>query len=143
MAKKEAGLQTGIDETKDVDAFMRKLKHPLRDVAERLRTVIRGVDARIGEGIFWKAPVFYFTGKMPPFDPKTYGRYVVGFNFYRKDRVRLIFLRGAKAKDPSGLLEGEYEDGRRLAQFRDLAEAKRREKDLKGIVKQLVRAIPK
>jgi hypothetical protein len=115
MAKKEAGLQTGISEPKEVDAFLRKLKPPMRDVAERLRTVIRSVDERVGEGIFWKAPVFYFTGKMPAFDPKTYGRYLVGFNFYRKDCLRLIFLRGAQAKDPSGLLEGDYADGRRLA----------------------------
>jgi len=141
MAKQPNGLFTGTSEPDAVDAYMKRLKHPLRDTAQRLRTLILSVDKRVGEGVYWNAPAFYYTGGMKPFEPKTYRRFIVGFNFFKKDCIRLIFLRGATAPDPSGLLEGDYKDGRRLAIFNRLTEVKRREKDLKAIVKNLVRTI--
>ena len=52
--------------------------------------------------------------------------------------IRLIFLRGASVNDESGLLEGDYKDGRRLAIFTSSEDVKQKEKDLKNIVKQLV-----
>lgn len=141
MAKKLNGLHTGTSEPEAVDAFMKDLKHPLLDVAERLRKVILSVDKRIGEGIFWNAPTFYYTGRMKPFAPKSYKRYIVGFNFFKKDCIRLIFLRGATVSDPSNLLEGDYKDGRRLALFHSLNDVKSRGKDLKNIVTQLLSTI--
>ena len=138
-AKKENALYTGTSAPEKVDDFMRDLDHPLRDVATALRRSILGMDKVIGEGIFWNAPVFYFTGEMKPFDPKTYKRYIVGFNFFKEDTLRLIFLRGASVNDKSGLLEGDYTDGRRLALFTSLEDVKRKEKDLKNIVTQLLK----
>lgn len=140
-AKKENALFTGTSEPATVDAHMKALKHPLRDVAMQLRSIILGTDKSIGEGIFWNAPTFYFTGKMEPFDPKTYKRYIVGFNFFKQDCVRLIFLRGADAKDPNGILEGNYADGRRLLLIRSLEDLKEKEKDLKRIIKELVKNV--
>lgn len=137
--KKENGLSAGVSEPEKVDAYMRTLKHPLSDAAVRLREIILSADKSIGEGIHWNAPCFYYTGEMEPFDPKTYKRYIVGFNFFKQDAIRLIFLRGASVKDKSGLLEGDYADGRRLALFSSLADVKKREKDLKNIVKQLLK----
>jgi len=64
--------------------------------------------------------VFSTTGAMEPFDPKEYRRHLVVFNFYRKDCLRLVFWRGDLANDKSGLLEGDYDDGRRLAHFSSL-----------------------
>ena len=139
--KKENGLNRGVSEPEKVDAYMRTLKHPLSNAAARLREIILSVDKNIGEGIHWNAPCFYYTGEMKPFDPKTYRRYIVGFNFFKPDAIRLIFLRGAGVKDKSGLLEGDYKDGRRLALFSSLADVMKREKDLKNIVKQLVKNI--
>lgn len=98
--KKEHGLTTGISEPEKVDEFMAALKYPLADVVQYMRQFILGVDKKIGEGIFFKAPAFYYTGKMAPFHPKDYKRYIVGFNLYRKDALRLIFLRGASVADP-------------------------------------------
>ena len=136
--KKENGLNAGVSEPEKVNAYMRTLKHPMSNAAVRLREIILSVDKNIGEGIHWNAPCFYYTGEMKPFDPKTYKRYIVGFNFFKPDMIRLIFLRGAIVKDKSALLEGDYADGRRLALFGSLADVKKREKDLKNIVKQLV-----
>ena len=140
MAKIESGLNTGKSEPEAVDAYMNDLEHPLREVVQSLRKAILSVDKSIGEGIFWNAPTFYYTGNMKPFDPKTYKRYIVGFNLFRKDCVRLIFLRGATVSDPNGLLEGDYEDGRRLALFHGPEDFKRHLKDLKGIVKRLLKS---
>ena len=87
---------------------MKGLEHPLAKVAEALRQVILKAHSDVGEEIKWNAPTFFFTGEMAPSDPKLYKRYLVVFNFFRKDSVRLVFLGGAKVKDPTGLLEGSY-----------------------------------
>jgi hypothetical protein len=141
MAKKENALYTGTSEPGKVDAFMDALEHPLHAVALRLRKIILSTDKSIGEGIFWNAPTFYYTGRLEPFDPKTYKRYVVGFNFFKADTIRLIFLRGVDVTDQSGLLEGDYKDGRRLAHFHSLDDLKKKEADLKRIVNELVKNI--
>src|SRR5882672_4516535 len=106
-------LQTRPSQPELVDAFMNKLKHPLKDAAEALRQMILGADKTIGEEIFWNAPSFYYAGKMKPFKPKDYKRFIIGFNFFKKDCIRLVFLRGELVNDKSGLLEGDYADGRR------------------------------
>lgn len=137
--KKENALFTGTSESDKVDEFMQALDHPLRSVAAQLRKLILSGDKSIGEGIFWNAPCFYYTGKMKPFDPKTYQRYIVGFNFFKPDVIRLIFLRGATVQGKSKLLTGDYKDGRRLALFSSVTDVKKHEKELKRIVKELVK----
>ena len=137
--KKENNLATGVSEPELVDEFMRKLKHPLFDLVEYLRAFILSIDKTVGEGIYWNAPTFYYTGKMKQFDPKEYKRYIVGLNFYRQDAIRLIFLRGADATDPTGLLEGDYKDGRRIVSLKSIDDLKNKEGELKKIVKQLLK----
>lgn len=124
-----------------VNNFMKKLKHPLKNVAEELRKIILKADKTIGEEIAWNAPTFYYTGKMKPFKPKEYKRFIVGFNFFKKDCIRIIFLRGALANDKTGLLEGDYKDGRRLAFFYNIKEVKQSTKDIQKIIKVLVKKI--
>jgi hypothetical protein len=113
---------------------MKKLKHPLADLAEKLRQTILAADATIGEEIKWNAPAFFYTGPMKPFNPKEYSRHLVVFNFFRKDCLRLVFWHGDRANDKSGLLEGDYADGRRLAMFST-------EEDLDSRKKALVKAL--
>ncbi len=137
--KKEPGLYTGTSETASVDEFMKKLQHPMHDVMQYLRQFILSSDKNIGEGIYWNAPTFYFTGKMKPFVAKEYRRYIVGFNFYRQDTVRMIFLRGANATDTTGILEGDYKDGRRIVSLKSMEDVKSKEATLKKIIKQLVK----
>jgi len=137
--KKENGLASGISETDLVDAYMKKLKHPMSDIVQQLRKFILSIDKTVGEGIYWNAPTFYYTGKMKPFDPKEYKRYIVGLNFYKQDAIRMIFLRGADAKDPKEILEGDYKDGRRLTTISSSADLKEKEPALKNIVQQLLK----
>ncbi len=143
MAKKETNLTLGISEPQKVNDFLDNLNHPLLDLVQYLRTFILSIDKEIGEGIYWNGPTFYYTGKMKPFDPKEYKRYIVGFNFYKQDSIRLIFLKGANATDPTGILEGDYKDGRRIASFKSIDDLKTKEKELKKIVKQLVKQMDK
>jgi hypothetical protein len=139
MAKKETNLTLGISEPEKVEEFMSALKHPMKDIVTYVRKVILSVDKQIGEGIYWNAPTFYFTGKMKPFEAKEYKRYIVGFVFNKQDCIRMVFLQGASATDKAGVLEGDYKDGRRLIVFNSLEDAKGKEAVLKKIVKELIK----
>lgn len=138
MAKKETNLTLGISEPDKVDDFMEKLNHPLKDIVKYVREIILKTDEKIGEGIYWNAPTFFFTGEMKPFEPKEYKRYIVGFVFNRQDCIRMVFLQGATVTDKTNLLEGDFKDNRKLVVFTNLDDAKSKEKSLQDIVKQLV-----
>ena len=125
---------TKPSEPDKVDAYMQRLKHPLVDVVEALRAVILSTNPEIGEEIKWNAPAFFYSGKMKPFNPKEYKRYIVVFNLHRKDSIRLVFPSGARVKDQSGLLEGDYPDGRRLALFSTVGDVKAKKSSLQSII---------
>lgn len=118
-----------------VAAYMQKLDHPLKDVLEALRKVILSVDSEIGEQIKWNAPSFLYIGEMKPFNPKEYKRYLIVSNVYQKDCIRLVFPSGAKINDTTGLLTGDYADGRRLAFFYNMEEVVAKEEALRNAVK--------
>lgn len=139
--KKEVSVK--LSQPDKVDAFMQKLEHPLKDAAEVLRQIILDTDKTIGEEIFWNAPCFFYTGEMEPFNPKEYKRYIVGFNFFKKDCIRLIFLTGAKLNDTSGLLQGDYTDGRRLALFHSIEEIRAKENTLQKLIKKWLKMLDK
>ncbi len=137
--KKIPGLTTGMSETEMVNDFMKALKHPMLETIKYLRKFILSIEPTIGEEIFWNAPTFYYTGDMQPFDPKEYKRYIVGFNLYKQDTIRLIFLNGADVSDSKGILEGDYKNGRRLVSIKGIDDLKSKEAELKNIVKQLLK----
>jgi len=134
-AEKE-GRSSKPSEPDKVDAYIAELKHPLTDVVNVLRQIILSTDKEIGEEIKWNAPTFFYAGEMGPSDPKEYKRYLVVSNLYKKDCIRLVFPSGAKVKDASGLLEGNYADGRRLAMFYSVEDVKCKKKALQGVIKK-------
>ena len=101
-----------------------------------LRKIILTTDREIGEEIKWNAPAFFYTGELPPFNPKEHKRHIVVFNFYKQDCIRPVFPSGARVKDESGFLEGDYPDGRRLALFHNMREVESRKSILQRLVKQ-------
>jgi hypothetical protein len=133
--KPKPGMTTKPSEPAKVNAYMKKLKHPLAKVVEALRKIILSTDKEIGEEVKWNAPTFFYAGEMTPSDPKKYKRYLVVFNLYQKDCIRLVFPSGAKVNDQSGLLQGDYKDGRRLAFFSNLADVKSGERSLQHVIK--------
>jgi len=134
---------TKPSEPEKVDAYMKELKHPLADVVEALRQIILKIDPEIGEEIKWNAPSFFYAGEMAPFNPKEYKRHIVVFNLFRKDCIRLVFPSGAKVGDASGLLEGDYADGRRLAMFSSMDEVQSKRPQLQRVIKKWLSVLDK
>jgi len=127
---------TKPSEPDKVDAYIKRLKHPLKDVVVSLRKIILEADPGIGEEIKWNAPTYFYTGAMEKSDPKLYKRYLIVFNLFKKDCIRLVFWGGAKVKDKSGFLQGGYLDGHRLALFHSLDDVKSNKKRLLNALKE-------
>ncbi len=138
MAKNK---KPGPEET--VAGYFSKLDHPLKEVVEALRKAVLATDPEIGEQIKWNSPSFCYTGEMKPFDPKEYKRDIVVFNLHKSDHVLLVFPTGAVVEDKSGLLEGKYPDGRRMAKFSTLSEVEQRTKDLQAVIKAWLEKVEK
>lgn len=117
-----------------VDAYLQKLDAPLAEMVEALRQVILDADPQVGEQVKWNSPSFYYTGEMQPFDPKEYKRDIVVMNLH-KGYPLLVFPTGAKVSDASGLLEGNFKDGRKMATFRDLDAIEARKEDLQQVIR--------
>lgn len=136
-------LTTKPSEPEKVEAYMRALKHPLKNVLEALRRIILSADSSIGEEIKWNAPTFFYTGEMAPSNPKEYKRYLVISNLFKKDCIRLVFPTGARIADASGLLEGDYTDGRRLALFSSMDEVHVKKASLQRAIKKWLASLDK
>jgi len=132
--------KTKIPKTKPTDQeqvtqHIQKLKPDVAEIVENLRQIILSTDKEIGERIKWNSPSFYYTGEMEEFDPKEYKRDLIVMNLY-KDRIMLVFPSGAKVNDRSGLLEGNYKDGRRTTVFKDLNDVKEKQKAFQKVIKE-------
>lgn len=119
---------------------IQKLDPSIRDIIEALRQIILSTDSEISERIKWNNPSFYFSGEMKPFDPKEYKREIAVFNLH-KNRIMLVFPSGAKVNDISGLLTGDYTDGRRIVVFKDLDDVREKEAILKNVVKEWLKLV--
>lgn len=137
MAKSEK-----LTDTQQVTAHIEKLDPVVGEIVQNLREIILSTDNDIGEQIKWNNPSFYYTGTMQPFDPKEYKRDIIVFNLF-KNRIMLVFPSGAKVNDKSGLLEGDYKDGRRTAVFKDLADVKLKEEALRSVLKTWLTLVDK
>lgn len=134
---------TKLTPEEQVTDYFNKLEHPLTDVIQALRKIILATDKEIGEQIKWNSPSYYYTGDMKAFDPKEYKRDIVVFNLHKKDSVLLVFPTGAVIDDISGVLEGKFTDGRKIAKFSTLSEVKCREKDLKNVIRKWLEKVDK
>ena len=79
---------------------------------------------------------------MKSFDPKEYKREIAVFNLY-KGRIMLVFPGGAKVNDASGLLDGDYKDGRRILIIKDMDDLKIKEKSLRKVIKEWIKLVDK
>ena len=125
-----------------VTQHIQKLDVPIKDIVETLRQIILNVSNETSERIKWNNPSFYYKGAMQDFDPKEYKREIAVFNLF-KGRIMLVFPSGAKVNDRSGLLEGDYKDGRRVVIFKDLADVESKEKILKTVIKEWIKLVDK
>jgi hypothetical protein len=131
-----------LTNSEQVTAHIKKLDPEVGKIVETIRQVILSTDKEIGERIKWNNPSCYYTGEIKPFDPKEYKREIVVFNLF-KGRIMLVFPSGAKVNDKSGLLEGDYKDGRRITVFKDIKDVKSKEKQLRDVIKKWLSLVEK
>ncbi len=140
---KAAKTPQPLANTPEVNEFMQKLDHSMKDVLQALREAILAADTVVGEHIKWNAPSFLYTGEMAPFNPKEYKRYIIVSNFFKQDCIRLVFPSGAKVNDTSGMLQGDYADGRRIAHFFSLEDVEARKPALQAFIKNWISLLDK
>ena len=94
-----------------VDAYMKDLDNPMKDLWENIRTVVLNTDPKMDEDIKWGAPTFMYKGNLATFNPRA------------KKFVNLTFHTGAEIEDPEGVLEGDAKEARvlRVESDEDLA----------------------
>ena len=126
-----------VSDEQQVNAHIEKLDPALAEVVQAIREIILSTDKQISERIKWNNPSFYYAGEIKRFDPKEYKTDIAVFNLH-KGRIMLVFPSGAKVNDQSGLLEGEYTDGRRLAVFKNMNDVKSKEILLRKIIKEWI-----
>jgi hypothetical protein len=111
-----------MDTDPEVDAWFAASDHPLKDAMLRVRAIVLGVDARIGECIKWKSPTFTFRGNLASIDPRT-RRY-----------VNLMFHQGATLPGEHPALQGGSGTVRYL-RFEDVDAVEAGRSDLEAAVR--------
>jgi len=131
-----------IHDPESVSSFIENLEPEFSKFVAQIRQNILKASNEISEQIKWNSPSFFYNGAMKPFDPKAYKRDIVVMNL-RKNEVLLVFPTGNTIDDKSGLLEGDYADGRRLVKFTNLADFETKKKDLQFVIKDWISRIEK
>lgn len=134
--------KTKLTDSEQVTERIQKLDKSIAGTIQVIREIILKTDKEIGERIKWNNPSFYYTGEMKPFDPKEYKREIIVCNLH-KGRIMLVFPSGTRVNDQSGLLRGDYKDGRRTSVFIDFKDVKAKEKDLKSVIKKWLTLVEK
>ena len=135
-------MKTKPTDQEQVTEHIKKLEPSLGEAIEKLRQIILSSNEEIGERIKWNNPSFYYTGEMMDFDPKEYKRDMIVLNLH-KGKIMLVFPSGAKVTDHSGLLEGNYPDGRKTTIFNNLDEILEKQKVLQKVIKDWLELVDK
>ena len=131
-----------LSDREQVAQHIAGLDPAIAKVVKVIREIILKTDPEIGERIKWNNPSFYYTGEMKPSDPKEYKSDLIVMNLF-KGRIMLVFPSGAKVNDKSGLLQGDYKDGRRTTTFKDVADVKANAATLQKIIKKWLSLLDK
>ncbi len=135
VARKPAAKQTKSKPTDEeqVNTWIAKRSPAAKKEIETVRTIIRSVGAKLGERIKWNAPSYYH---------RSSGTDMLTFGPHRDAKILLVFHHPVIVNIKSSLLEGDYKD-RRLAYFKNSAEASKNKKELVRIIKEMIRLIEK
>lgn len=116
-------------------AYMQQLDHPLKEAVALLRQYVLDAGKAVKEQVKWNSLSFYYDGPMQDFEAKEYKRDIVVFNLNKQEYILLVFPTGARVKDRTGLLEGNYPDGRRMISIKDKADVRAKADALQQIIK--------
>lgn len=131
-----------INDPQSVTDFISKLDLPFAELVEAIRQLILSTSPDIAEQIKWNSPSFFYSGDMKPFNPKEYKRDIIVLNT-RKNVALLIFPTGAIVNDTTGVLEGNYTDGRRMVTFKNMDEVNAWADDLQKVIRQWLALVDK
>jgi hypothetical protein len=126
MAK--AKIKNASEGTREVNEYMKRLEHPLKNEIDIVRKMILESDPDILEQVKWNAPSF------------RYEKDFVTFNARPLDKIHLVFHHPSIVQIHSELLEGEYKD-RRMMYLANRAEIEAARSELQRIVRQSVKLI--
>lgn len=132
-----------LSDTEEVSQFIITSQHPLKELMQEIRNVILATDTSISEHIKWNAPAFYYNAEMAAFDAKEYKRDIVVFNVRKNDYILLIFPTGNVINDCTELLEGSYEDGRRMVTLKSIADLNIKKEALQSVIRQWLNKVEK
>ena len=119
-----------LSDTEQVTAYIKQIHISIQPAVAYLRQAILAIDAEISEQIKWNSPAFYYSGKMKLFDPKAYKRDIIVMNL-RGDKIMCVLPTGTSIKTNIEILEGDFKDGRRIINFKDLDDIKEKEEKLR------------
>ena len=126
----------------EVERYISQLEPEIQPAIEYLRQVILSIDKEISEHIKWNSPSFYYSGEMKEFDPKEYKRDILVMNL-RKNKIMCVLPTGMDIKVNTEILEGNYTDGRRIINFRNLGDIQEKEPKLRETIKEWLSLIEK
>lgn len=130
------------NDSQSVTQFIETLAPAIAEPVEAIRRIIMSASPLIGERIKWNHPSFFYMGNMLPFNPKEYKREIAVFNLY-KGRILLVQPSGARLHNTSGLLEGDYTDGRRTITFKHLQDVQLKERLLHAMILEWISVVDK
>ncbi|RYJ42449.1 DUF1801 domain-containing protein [Flavobacterium beibuense] len=129
--------------TEQVTSHIAKMETETAQTMQAIREAILETDNEIGEHIKWNSPAFYYTGEMKEFDAKEYKRDLVVYNLRKNGDIMLVFPTGATINDTTGILEGNYTDGRRMVTIKNKADLEAKKQALQTVIKQWLSLIEK
>lgn len=129
--------------TEQVTQHIAKMTPQVAQTMQAIREVILETSPEIGEHIKWNSPAFYYTGEMKAFDAKEYKRDLVVYNLRKNGSIMLVFPTGATINDTTGILEGNYTDGRRMVTVIDITDLQNKKQALQTVIKQWLDLIEK
>jgi hypothetical protein len=135
--------KSNLSNEERVSEYISKLEISLAETITYLSEIILEIDVAIASHIKWNSVSFYYSGEMKPFDPKEYKRDVLVLNIHRKEQILIVFPTGNKINDTSGILEGNYTDGRKLLKIKDLKDAKWKKNALQNAIRDWISKIEK
>lgn len=122
-----------MSKSKEVNAFLDNLAHPLRTEIDYLREFILSAHAQLEENVKWNGPNFVYEGEDR-----------ITMRIHPPKQVQLIFHRGAKVKkqpetrlieDTNNLLEWRGND-RAIIGFKTIEDIKKQQNSLQAIIVQ-------
>jgi hypothetical protein len=116
--------------SKKVDEFLSKLKHPLKSEIEAIRKIICDSNPKILEDIKWGGPSFEYKEPMATFNPRIL-KYVA-----------VIFHKGELLNDASGLLEAGSK-GKAYAKFYSINDVMKNKANLQKVVNEWIKIMDK